>query len=1352
MSKTKFLNLLLFVFAGSMLFAQSDKKNNKNYDSPEDFRVISSNSSYVEFEFTPKYTSSVEFLNAAHNSSQTGKPDLGSRNFPVVTPGDINNRIEIIDVKYEDLSNVDVKPVPTPKRGNNKLEVLYEYNYDNTVYSSNALYPKVNAEFIQDGKFRNKYFGIAQIYPVQYNPLNKSVRRVTYIRVRVAFGKNPVFTIKPQSKLETDFLRDISINWENSINWVTPEFNSYKSSIQNSVLATGDFFKIEVKETGIYKIDKNFLSSAGINTANIDPRTIKIYGNGGKELPYLNSAPVPEDLVQNAIFVSGESDGVFNDNDFILFYGLSPHQWIQQGNTYVHKINTYSNVNYYWITYGGTNGIRMQEIQSSNLPNINPLGSFTDKIYDEPEVNNLGSTGNLWVSQRIGYGESFSFNKQLPGYVAGTDIKCLLVLGNGTTNNDAYYSVTDNTSGFSNTYSVYAVNGVFSHITLSTTPIPTFQYPLNSGNTMNLKATLTQASNVPSVSGYYDYLEVFYSRGLNTAENNILKISSTDTIGVIEYQASPFNSNTVKVFKVSSQNDVQILNPISYSGGTVRFQDNANLITSVKDFYVVGDNSYKTPVSISSRIPNQNLRGISDGADYIIFTTTDFLSAANRIKTQKEAPGQGSPNYLKTLVVDLNQLYNEFSGGLTDPVAMRNFLKYAYNNWTRRPVYVLFLGDGSFDYKNIYNLSIKNFVPPIERTDPSMNEISSYNSDDFITDINEDNASPEAVRTDFSSGRFCVNSLRDANATVDKIIQYESNQNIGIWKKKIMYVGDDGWTTENNQGEEGDLHTRQCETIAETYTTKDFEKEKVYIVSYPAVITPQGRRKPGANIDIIKGWNEGRLLINYTGHGSTDLWAHEHVFVKDESIPLMKNKNRYPIVTIASCDLARWDDPFIISAAEQLVYIPEAGAIGVIAATRPVYANFNEIFNNALWNNIMFYKDTLNLPIRIGKAMYNVKNQLGTIGENDMKFCLIGDPTLRVSIPQYFTRIDSINSRSIVSDTAIVKSLQKMRISGSVLKTDSTFWNNFNGDIDIKVLDVDKNITILDFGRTFNYRLDGGTIYKGTAKVVNGLWSIEFIVPKDISYSSGNGKILGYFNNTSFEGSGYTDKFILSGLDTNAVADTIGPQISLFMDSRNFRSGDVVNQNAKLIADLYDESGINLTGTIGHKIEAVMNNNDNNKLDLTQYYNTTNSYQYGTVEYSFDGLPDGSYSLRFKAWDTYNNFKETSVNFEVKSTSALVVSNLFNYPNPMKDVTNFTFQHNFDIPLNADIFIYSVAGRKIQTIKRTNITGKSVSIEWDGKDADGDYISNGTYIYKVIIKSEDGSFSNVQTGKLAKLK
>ena len=1350
MNLTKFLYLIMFFLSVSQLFAQSDTKNEvtKHYSSSVDFTVISSGNSYVEIEFTPKYTSNTEFLHSVHNSNQVGHPDIGSRYFPVITPGNSNNRIEILDIKYEEINNVELKPVPEQKRSKDKLEVIFNYKYNDSLYSLNSLYPKLNVEFIQDGIFRNKYFGIAQINPVQFNPLSKSVRRITSLRFRVVFSANPIYTSKPNTKAEDDFMKDIAVNWSNSKMWVTQEFNAIKKSIIPSVLASGDYYKIEVKETGMYKIDKNFLSQAGINVSGIDPRTIKIYGNGGAELPYLNSASVPEDLVQNPIFVSGEQDGVFDDNDFILFYGQSPHQWFLQGQAFFHKINTYSNSNFYFITFGGVNGLRMYENASPNVPNLEPLNFFTDKFFEEPEVNNLGTTGNLWVSQRIGYNEFFSFNKPLPGYVPGSLIKCKLVLGNGGSQ-DATYLIKDDNSGFSTYQYIYGVNGVFSHITLSSL---SFEYVLNSGSSnLNLIASLPNQLNYPSVSGYYDYLEVFYNRTTNSALNNLLKITSPDTIGTIEYQASPFNSSSVKIFKVSAFNEISIINPLSYSNSVVRFQDNTNY-SSIKDYYIIGDNSYKTPSSISAKISNQNIRGISEGADFIIFTASEFLSAANRLKAQREAPGEGNPNYLKTIVFELNQVYNEFSGGLLDPVAMRNLLKYAYNNWTKRPVYVLFLGDGSFDYKNIYNLNFKNYVPPIERSDPTMNEISSYNSDDFICDINENFVSPEAVRTDFSNGRFCVNSLAEANSVVDKVIEYESNTNIGSWKKEIMYVADDGWTTENNQGQEGSLHTDQCERLAESHTPKDFEKEKIYIVTYPAIITPQGRRKPGANVDIIKGWNEGRLLINYTGHGSTDLWAHEHVFVREESVPQLNNKNKYPLVTIASCDLARWDDPFLISAGEQLVYLSNAGAIGVIAATRPVYATYNETFNNALWDNLMFIKDTLNLPIRVGKAMFNVKNQLPTILENDMKFCLIGDPSLRLGIPQYFTRIDSINRKSVTFDTVIVQALQKMKISGSILKSDSTFWDNFNGDIELKVLDVNKNVSFIDFGRYFNFRLDGGTIFKGKAKVTNGRWNIEFIVPKDISYNNGNGQILGYFSNSSFEGSGYSGNFVLNGIDTSGAKDTISPDISLFMESKSFRNGDIVNQNPKLIADFFDESGMNLTGTIGHKIEATLNDDDNNKIDLTQFYNTTNGYQYGTVEYKFDNLPDGNYTIKLVGWDTYNNFKETYANFIVKSTSNLVVSNVYNFPNPMKDNTQFSFQHNFDVPLTADLYIYTVAGRKIQNIKRTNISDKNVSIEWDGKDADGDYIANGTYIYKLIVKSDDGSYSNVQTGKLVKLK
>ena len=1346
MQKIISLISVLTIFSSISIFAQQDRKQANN--SIADYKLISASNNSVEIEYIPEYINDTEFKNAVHNSMDYGKPDLGSRNFPIVTPAASNNRIEILDLQYKDSPNITVRPVPVPKKSNNKLEASYEYKTDEKIYGQNFMYPGNSAEFLQDGMFRDKHVGIAKINTVQYNPLSKTVRKITYIRFRVVFGENPVYSQRKFSHAELEFINGLFTNWESSIKWTSKEYTNIKPKFQNSILSSGDFYKIEIKENGFYKLDKNYFAQNGINVANIDPRTIKIYGNGGSELPYMNSMFAPFDPVENPVFFYGEQDGKFDDGDYLIFYGSSPHQWFLDQNQYYHKLNSYSNSNYYYFTSGGANGKRMPIEQSSNIPNVPVAQSFIDKIFDDPEVNNLGSTGDLWVSQRAGYGGSFTFSKNLPGYVQGSSVNFKAALGNGTFQYNAEFYASDPNSGYSNNLTVSPVNGSFSHITIETS---TFNYILNPGQSgINLNLHLREQFNQPSVSGYYDYLEIFYSRGFNSASNNILRFNSIDSANNIEYQVSQFTSPEVKVFKINSMEDISVINPISYNNGTVRFQDNNNIFGN-KEFYVVGSNSYKLPVSFSSRIPNQNLKGVTDGYDFIIITPAEFREAADRLKTLRESPGPGSPEYLKTLVVDINQIFNEFGGGIADPVSMRNYLKYAFINWNTRPVYVLLMGDGSYDYKNIYALNLKNFVPPIERSDPSMNEITSYNSDDFICDINENWPSPEAVRTDFGTGRFCVNSLSEANATVDKLYEYESVSNYGIWKKKIMYVADDGWTTENNQGEEGDLHTRQCESIAELYTTKDFEKEKIYIVTYPAIITPQGRRKPGANADIIKGWNEGRLLINYTGHGSEDLWAHEHVFVKDESIPQMKNRGRYPLVTIASCDLARWDDPFLVSAAEQLAFLDKAGAIGVIAATRPVYANFNEIFNNFLWNNMMYYKDTLNLPIRVGKAMYNVKNQLPSIGENDMKFCLVGDPSLRISIPQYFTKVDSINSTPGY-DTAEIKALQKMRLYGSVLKPDSTLWSDFNGDIVIKVLDVDKYITFIDFNRPFNFRLDGGIIFKGSTKVTNGKWSLEFIVPKDISYSPGRGKILAYFYNTVHEGSGYTDNFRLNGIDSSAAIDTTGPEISLFMDSRNFRSGDLINQNSKIIADFFDESGINLTGAIGHKIEAIINGNENNKIDMTSYYNATSGYQFGSIEFPYENIPDGQYTLKLRAWDTYNNLSEQEITFNVKNSTALSVFNVFNYPNPMKDNTNFTFQHNLNASLSAEIKIFSVAGRVIKTIKRTNITEKFVSIDWDGKDSDGDFIANGTYIYKLIIKSEDGAFSTIQTGKLAKLK
>lgn len=1338
---------IIFIIILSVLISYYNVLSQNRYDNNKfanDIVITVLNSSYVEFIYYPKYINNYIAENTFPELVKQGYPDLTIRSIPIFLPSLSNNRLEILDFNYNEINNIEINPIPTIKK---TKDGLYDYDFvkDEKLYNTNEFYPKNFAEFTQNGILRNKYIGHIKIYPAIYNPFLKVVRKLEFIKVRITFGDSPVLMTKSFSKEEKDFFSDLAINSKIAIYWSTKEFNQdSRKQIQNSVLASGDFYKIEVKETGMYKIDKAYLQNAGINTDNINPLTIKMYNNGGKELPYNNSASVIDDLNEIDIYVQTDANGKF---DYLLFYGVSTFDWRYDSieKRYKSTIHHYTNSNIYWLTYGGSNGKRMQVLNSPNIPTAQVMPFAYNRFFEKAEIINLGHTGTQWVSQNLSYNECLSFVKNLVGYVDGSNISLKMRFGNSSSVT-AYFNLKDDNSNYNQ---IYEVSGIFSEFSHWVPKTIEEEYSLLPGyNSISLKLCLPAQYNTQGVKGNYDYYEVHYKRNLNSVQNNSIQFFTPDTTQLVEYQVSPFNSSSVKLFDVTSYSEVKLLNPISFSNGVVKFQQNL-IEGSPKRFFIIGDNNYKTPVSISAKVPNQNLHGTTTGASNIIISPTEFLSAANRLKEQREKEGI---NKINTLVIDINQIYNEFSGGLLDPVAIRNFLKYAFNNWNERPLYVLFFGDGNYDYKNIYNLSIKNYLPPLEKDDPEQNEITSYPSDDFLTDINENFEFPSPCRPDFSHARLCINSLAEANSIVDKIIEYESPTTNGIWKKKIMYVADDGWTTRSTQGEEGSIHTDQCELVAEVYTKKDFEKDKIYIVTYPAVITPQGRRKPGANVDIIKGWNEGRLLINYVGHGSTDLWAHEHIFVRDEGVAQLKNKGKYPIMTIASCDISRWDDPYLISMGEQLVYIAKKGVISSVGSVRPVFSTPNAILNNTLWGNFMFVKDTLNLPLRFGKSLFLTKNQLPFISDNDMKFCIIGDPAMRISIPQFFTKIDSINNTP-TSDTAHIKALQRVKVSGSILKPDSTLWNNFNGTIQLKVFDVDREVDFVDFViYHFRFKLDGGIIYTGKTQVTNGKWSVEFIVPKDISYKKGTGKILAYFYDNINEGSGYSNMFVIDGIDSTAAPDTTGPQISLFMDSRNFRSGDIINQNSKIIADFFDESGINLTGTIGHKIEAIFNNDESNKIDLTNYYTSVSGFQYGTIEYPLENLSEGKYKLRVKAWDTYNNPNETEIEFTVKGTSSLYVADIYNYPNPFKDNTSFIFKHNLDSPIDVEIKIYTVSGKLIKEIKRNNINEKFVQIEWDGKDSDGDAIANGVYLYKLIIKALDGNFTNSSIHKLAKLK
>jgi hypothetical protein len=1350
--------------ATKTLNVRQTTSQNESNKPEEDYKIISSNSSNVELEFFPAFQPKqtiryngqsldyITFENAVEKgASSFGQPDIRSRYFAVFLPSEDNNSISVIDYDEKDLGGINLAPVPnyrlknSPKRNIEDVEIIY--NKDKNFYGQNKFFPDNIVELSKPGLLRENVIANIKINPYQYNPVTGVLKQYTRIRVRITFGHQPVLLNRPRSIAEIDLMKGAAINSNIGLNWKNPKLNILSKNFvtnPNSVMNSGDWYRIEIKDNGagssdgMYKLTKSFLESAGINFTNVDPHTIKMYGNGGELLSPSITDPRPNDLTEISIYITNENSGHFGNNDYILFYGRSVNNWVYNPSTasFYHYLDFYTLSNYYWICINTPNqGKRMQVIQSSN--NSNPIvpTSFTEKLFFEPEISNLNSEGNVWLSQQISNGQSIIWNNTLTGLENNSSIvynikpasrvldayqDYMLIREDNSTMSDYYYQMGTISLGFGD------------WIWTDSTTFTINSSQKTNGEQSSFKGTFFTTD--PGGEGYLDWMEILYKRRLNSVTGDFIRIVSTDSQSTVEYNVSPFSSNQVMVFDATVHDSVKIINPLITTSNNVKFRKTQ---TTISKYFLIGQNGYMSPAGISQRIPNQNLHGITDGYDFIIISYKDFVPAANRLKAKREGVGPSDPSYLRTLVVDIQQVYNEFSGGVVDPVAIRDFLNYSYQNWQRKPSYVCFLGNGGFDYKSIISQN-ENFIPPFEFSDPHINQVNGYTTDDFFVQFNGNNSPPFMAH-----GRVPAMTLDDANGYLDKEDCYENGLNNGYWKNKIIYVADDGWTDGSSDGSQ---HTDQSEQLATQFTPKTFDQNKIYLIAYPPVITPAGRRKPAVNSDIIKHWNEGCIGLNWVGHGAPDIWAHEYVFEKDVAIAQLNNVCTYPFVTVASCDFSKFDDPVDICGSTLLTISIKKGAIGTLAATRPTYGQLNSTFNNTFWNELYFQTDTLLLQERFGSAVFKTKQIYYQV--NDLKFELLCDPTIRSQYPRFHTRVDSISGLS--NDT--MRALSKIKVYGSIIHPDSSFWSEYNGKIYMKIFDVVKHITMTDeFNNVFNFTLPGGIIYSGTQNIKNGLWSIEFIVPKDLSYQNQNGKLINYFYNSSYDGSSVFNNFIVGGIDPNAAVDTTGPTIKLYLNNSNFRSGDVVNENFTLLADLFDLSGINTTGTIGHKIEAILNNDINNTYDLTPFYNSDTTYQSGHLSYAFTGFSPGRYNLKLKAWDTYNNPSEVSVDFIVSLSSSLQVMNVFNYPNPFKDKTVFTFQHNYSDLVNVKIKIYTVAGRLIKEINQYNITDKFVSINWDGLDQDGDKLSNGIYIYKLTVESGSGS-SVVNTGKLAVLK
>jgi hypothetical protein len=1301
----------------------------------KDIKIISSSFQSLEFEYNPIITDSSTFtvndikykklsLYLGNTSEcKFGSPQIHQRFINIGVPSEFGNTIQVLTYSYKEIEGR-LNPTPRMIKKNGQSQFIYSENEDYT-----SLIRDEDLVIIGEyGIARGLKVQTLKIKPIFYNPINNTIRIYTKIVVKINFDKAQLIN----SNFTDDFSSSTVINYGIAKNWMTKSSQLSKPNLSSSVLSTGKWYRFEAPEEGFYKITKSMLSQYGIDANTVDPRTIKIYNNGGRPVPENVTQTRFTDLVENAILVSGEADGKFDDADYILFYGRGINFWTYDtlAKKYLRNRSYFSKENYYWITSGGKVGKRIEN--QSGLTNTNPIvqeNTIAFVSLEEDKIN-IGSSGRQFFGDDFTYSmRQRTYNNRLEGILPSSTINYHYSFINAS-EETVPFSIEENGTKLLNTYLLGLASfdytfGVRDSGSLS------FIWNLPTDRSL-LKFLFNPTSS--SSFGYLDYFEINYKRDMKYGSTPFIFFSQGQN-GIVEYRISNLPSSNTKVFNITDFSNVKLItNPIMQSGGEYRFQS-TETSSKVAKYLVIEGETYKTP-SLSVEMKNQNLQGISQGAKFIIITHKNFKEQAERLKSHKEqniSPG------ISTIVIDCDDIFNEFSCGMKDISGIRDFIRYAYNNWQIKPEYVLLFGDGDYDYKNIENNN-KNFVPAFE-TEESLNEISSFCSDDFYVSVDGND-----FRVDLSIGRLNVQTLNQAKAAVDKIIYYETLSEKGLWQNLITLVADDSYTSSGG-GEY--MHTSQSEELSSYHIPKSFDQNKVYLAAYPTVQTSLGRRKPTVNQAIIDAINSGTILLNFIGHGAPNLWAHEQVFIQSTTIPQLSN-NKYFFLTAATCDFGLYDRPNNFSAAEELVLKSNSGAIGTFSATRPVYSDQNSLLNNAFYDRMLFSpRDTLELPIPIGKALYLTKQDF--YGDNDIKYNLLGDPTIRIHFPNYTASIDSVNGRHTLNDIQL-KALSKVNVIGKIIKNNS-LWNNFIGHGILTVYDSERELPLPEFGPNYKISVQGGVIFKGAVSVNNGIFSAFFNVPKDISYENKNGKIVFQFFSSSDDGLGFTDRIKVGGTDSSVIDDKNGPKIEILFDKLDFDNTYLVNPNSTLIVSILDETGINTTGTgLGHKMEGILDNDENNPIDFTRFFagDLDAGGKSGKIQYKLSNVSEGEHKISVKVWDIFNNPTSEIAYFKVVSGDALLVDYVMNYPNPFALNTVFTFQHNFNNGINARIKIYTVAGRLIKELERKNILDdRFVRIEWDGRDNDGNLLANGTYLYKLIVESIDGKQKQTSLSKLA---
>lgn len=1106
---------------------------------------------------------------------------------------------------------------------------------------------------------------------------------------------------------------------------------------ESSVLSVGDWYKIQVEQSGIHKITYEQLVEMGVK----NPANVSVFGYGGAQLPEAFSKPYIDDLPQLSIYMEKGTDGVFGKGDYILFYAQGPIKW--EYNTkqklFEHEINTYSKYGYYFVTsdFETTKFISLKDKLTANSSNL--ITSFNDYYLYEKDEFNLMNSGRVYLGDMFtGSSVSKDYSFKIANLLQESAVVQVDMMH--TTFSEAQVNISvDNTLLGTQTLIARPRNEV------RATKFNA-KYEFIPKKTTEVVVNLTYSDKFSTA--YLDYIVLNIKRKLQKESGTTLIFRNVDNIAEkanYTYNLSNANSN-IQIWDISDQQNVCQL-PTDLNGTELTFVDSK---TTLKEYVAVDvkSDNFLVP-NVIGKIKNQDLHALGQ-VDMIIIAHSEFVEAATRL-----ANAHVEYDGISTHIVTPDVIYNEFSSGTPDATAYRRFAKMFYDRAKEvgnAPKYLLLFGDGSFDNRQILKANTKDNIYRLltYQSKESYDETKSYTTDDYFGFLDDSDGAYILVNSlDIAVGRIPVYTVEQANGVVNKLIDYIKNDDFGAWKNQAIFLADDG---------DGNIHVDETDSVCRVFErlNPDVLTRKLYLDSYTQEVTAVGEFYPTLKKEFMDYINNGVLYINYMGHSGYNNWTNEQILTIAD-INTMYNK-RLPLVVTASCSFSRFDD-FMASGGEVMMNNVNGGALALVSATRTVFAQPNMLLTIELAKELLNRNETGRINT-LGEAYKLAKNKRAKSNDpNRLPFVLLGDPAIRLVCPEnHVVLIDSLNGKNVKFEVDTVGALGRVKLDGSVcFYADSLVDETFNGYVHITIFDKEETIKTLCNDATENsnnvpfvYTYRTNPLYVGQVQVVDGRFRSEFIIPKDIRYNFGAGRIVMYAvdEQQGLEANGYFANMIIGGETKDAIIEEDGPELNIYLNTPYFVSGDKVNENPLFVAELKDVSGINTIGSgIGHDIILKLDNDDNQEFVLNNYYEAIfGSYNSGIVTYPLTNLAPGKHKLFFRAWDLQNNSASAELEFEVVAGLDLSVNNVYVYPNPVQSVANLVIEHDRPTtPIDVQVFLYDIAGRTLYRNSMNVVADASskINIKFDINSS----ISDGLYFVKVVLTDNNGK-KDLKTAKI----